>query len=231
MVQALVFLKSRLIPSLGRGMQLQVELRFVTKMPVSDALEESNMQTKSHPKALTSTLHEIANNFRLTGWISFWMQLGLAVVCAISLLFAWSGRNFSEQTHQGIGISIFWAVLGILVLAASVYWDFRYTRIAKRLRHPHPDMRPSKADTVGFVRLGLIMSLVGMLVMLLGSGAAIGVLVAKSVSQPPGVAITDPNRIIRALDVFVTVANVNGVGAHFIGTVASLWLLERVYRH
>lgn len=68
-------------------------------------------------------------------------------------------------------------------------------------------------DTIRRVRLGLIVGLVGILLNLCGDGSASGVLVAKAVSQPPGVAITDPNRIIRALDVFVTVANVNGIAA------------------
>jgi hypothetical protein len=59
----------------------------------------------------------------------------------------------------------------------------------------------------------------------------VSVLVAKAVSQPPGVAITDPNKIIRALDVFIVVANINGIAAHFVGTVASIWLLEKVHQH
>jgi hypothetical protein len=75
------------------------------------------------------------------------------------------------------------------------------------------------------------MSLVGILLNLLGGGATLGVLVAKAVSQPPGVAITDPNRIIRGLDVFVMVANINGIAAHFVGNVASLWLIDQVHRH
>jgi len=91
-------------------------------------------------------------------------------------------------------------------------------------------LRPKKADTIQLLRLGVIVGLVGILLFLLGAGATLGVLVAKSVSQPPGVAITDPNRIVRALDVFVAVANVNGIAAHFVGTVSAIFLLERIHR-
>ncbi|WP_083889659.1 DUF3611 family protein [Nostoc sp. PCC 7107] len=49
------------------------------------------------------------------------------------------------------------------------------------------------------------------LLTLLGAGSTLGTLVAKSISQALGVAITNPNKIIRALDVFVVVANINGV--------------------
>ncbi len=46
------------------------------------------------------------------------------------------------------------------------------------------------------LRLAVIVGFVGMLLTILGNGATIGVLLAKSVAQPQGVAIYDPNRII-----------------------------------
>jgi hypothetical protein len=38
----------------------------------------------------------------------------------------------------------------------------------------------------------------------------------------------NPNAVKRALDIFVTMANVNLIGAHFFGSVASLGLLNWV---
>jgi hypothetical protein len=84
---------------------------------------------------------------------------------------------------------------------------------------------------VKLLRLGVIIGFVGMLIALIGAGTSIGVLVAKTVSQPPGMAITDPNRIVRALDVFVVLANLNLIAAHLVGTVTSLWLLDRIHHH
>jgi hypothetical protein len=78
--------------------------------------------------------------------------------------------------------------------------------------------------------LGAIAGLVGMLLTILGGGATLGVLLAKSIAQPQGVAIYDPNRIIRSLDIFVAMANMNGIAAHFIGTATSLGLLNWLYR-
>ena len=189
-----------------------------------------NMQTESESHPLSPTIEGIATTFRITGWIDFWLQLALVVVCSFTLLFAISGRNFSTETTSGIGIGIFWAVCGLLSLCFSAFLAFRYTRIAKGLHNPKTDLRPKKADTIQLLRLGVIVGLVGILLFLLGAGATLGVLVAKSVSQPPGVAITDPNRIVRALDVFVAVANVNGIAAHFVGTVSAIFLLERIHR-
>ncbi|MBE9206738.1 DUF3611 family protein [Nostoc sp. LEGE 06077] len=189
------------------------------------------MQTETEARTLAPSLQAIGNTIHWTGWITFWLQLGLAVVSGIAVLFASTGRGFADQPNAGLGVGIFWAVCGIVALLFSVYWDFRYTRLGKRLENPNHALHPSKADTIAAIRLGIIVSLIGILLTLLGAGSTLGVLVAKSISQPPGVAITDPNKIIRALDVFVAVANINGITAHFVGVVASLWLWERVHNH
>lgn len=188
------------------------------------------MQTKVDSSSISPAQQKVISTFRLVGWIAFWVELGLAVATGLVLLFAVSGRNFATQTITGIGIGIFWAVCGVIALCFSVYVAFRYTRIAKGLRNPNPSLHPKKSDTIKFLRLAVIVSLVGILLSLLGAGATMGVLVAKSISQPPGVAITDPNKIIRALDVFVAVANINGLTGNFVGVVTSLGLLSWVHR-
>ncbi|MBV9385404.1 MAG: DUF3611 family protein [Chroococcidiopsidaceae cyanobacterium CP_BM_ER_R8_30] len=188
------------------------------------------METKLD-RSITPTVRDIAIKLRLTGWISFWIQLGLGVVAVLCLLFAKSGRSFSTKTDPGIGAGMFWAGIGVLVLCFSIYLAFRYTRIAKGLLNPNPELHPKKADTTRLVRIAIITSLVGMLLALFGAGSTAGVLVAKSVSQPPGVAITDPNKIIRALDVFVEVANIDIIAAHLVGTVTSLWLVDQIHHH
>lgn len=175
--------------------------------------------------------HKIATQIRLTGWITLWVQLALALVCTLLLLFASPGREFAQQPNPGLGIGVFWAVTAILFLLFSIFWDFRYTRIGRRLDNPKTSLHPSKADTTRAIRMGVMVGLLGILLSILGATTSVSVLVAKAVSQPPGVAITDANKIIRALDVFIVVANINGIAAHFVGTVASLWLLEKVHQH
>nr|WP_066381816.1 DUF3611 family protein [Anabaena sp. CA = ATCC 33047] len=194
-----------------------------------------NMQAESQTETglvhTTPKLHDIAKMIRTTGRIAFWVQLTLAVVTALALLFAATGRDFADRQTSGLGVGIFWAIAGLLALFFSVYWDYRYSRIGKLLDNPNPTLHPSKADTTRAIRLGILASLIGILLTLLGAGATLAVLTAKVVSQPPGVAIIDPNKIIRALDVFVMVANINGIAAHFIGAVSSMWLLEKVHQH
>lgn len=196
---------------------------------------ESETQTQSpmvkHSSSLPPKLYDIANKIRLTGWITLWVQLALALVSGFILLVAATGRNVSEQPIAGLGIGLFWAGCGVIVLLFAVYWDFRYTRIGRRLANPNHALHPSKADTIATIRLGIAVSLLGILIAIIGSGASTAVLVAKAVSQPPGVAITDPYKIIRAMDVFVVVANITVIAANFIGNIASMWLLETVNQH
>ncbi|WP_201253412.1 DUF3611 family protein [Nodularia spumigena] len=188
----------------------------------------SSLATSHHSR---NKIPKIAHQIRLTGWVMLWVQLALALVSGLLLLFSSTGRNFANQPNPGLGIGVIWAIIGILLLLFSVFWDFRYTRIGRRLGNINPTLHPSKADTTRAIRMGILVSLVGIFIAILGAGTSVSVLVAKAVSQPPGVAITDPNKIIRALDVFIVVANINGIAAHFVGTVASIWLLEKVHQH
>ena len=73
-------------------------------------------------------------------------------------------------------------------------------------------------------------SALGLTTAILGTAFSIALLVAKTVSQPPGIAITDPQKIVRAVDVFVLLANFTIVVAHFIGVLTCLWILNRIYR-
>lgn len=204
------------------------------------------MQTQAEEQILNPKVERIANILRLIGWVSFWLQLGIGAASSLMVIFAISGRNFSQAitpptprvgvptytqgTTPGIGVSIFWAICGILVLLFSLYLSFRLTRFARRLRNPNPEVHPKKAVVMQLLRIGVISSLVGMLLFIFGGGSGLGVLLSKSIAQPQGVAIYDPTRIIRSLDIFVAMANMNGIAAHFVGTVVFLGLFNWLHR-
>lgn len=175
------------------------------------------------------TKQEFAATFRIAGRVSFWVQLVLGGISGIALLFASFSRNVTAQTNNpGIGFGIFLAIVGILLLCFRVYWALRYRRLAKRLQTPNSVNHPRKEDVIQVLRIGLIVSLVGLLIAFVGSEATVAVVLAKSLAQPQGVAIYNPENVIRSLDIFVILANVNMIGAHFFGGVTSLGLLEWV---
>lgn len=202
------------------------------------------MTMQTEPELHTSPLLErIATVLRLGGWISFWVELILAALAATTVIFAATGRNFNQQlpalpgsvpgvavptpaATPGLGIGIFWAACGLVALVFNIYIAFRITRLARRLRNPNPNVHPKKSEVLQVLQIGVIAGLVGMLLTILGGGATLGILLAKSISQPQAIAIYTPARIIRSLDIFVALANMNGIAANFIATVSSLGLYK-----
>lgn len=177
---------------------------------------------------------QIATMFRVVGWISLGLQLTLGAVSGVAILFSTiPAQELNEKAaNPGTGFGIFLAICGVLVLFVSAFLAFRYTRIAKRLEDPNPSLRPKKTNTIKILRISLTVSVVGMFLTLLGAEAAAGLLLAKALTQPTGLAVYNPERIIRPLDVFVIQANINVIAAHFVGIVAALWLLKSVHpRH
>lgn len=195
-------------------------------------------------QSLESKLEKVGNVLRLTGWIGLSVQIGFGAISLLMVVFAITGQNFSQATAlpsaitpgvavpvnqgvtPGIGIGIFWAVWGILALLAGIYLTFRQTRLARRLRHADTLKHPTKAEVMTVLRLGAIVGLVGMLLTILGGGATLGVLLSKAIAQPQGMAIYNPTRVIRSIDIMVAMANMSGITAHFVGTVASLSVFE-----
>jgi len=189
------------------------------------------MQVQPDRNLVKPDFERIAKILRYAGWGAFWVQLGLAATATLCVVFAISGRNVSqEETTPGMGIGIFWAVCSVLALFVAIYFAFRWTRFARRLRNPNPSLHPARADVLRLLRWGIILGFVGMLFAILGEGATLGILLAKSISQPQGVAVYNPERIIRSLDVFVAMANINGIAAHFIGATTSLGLFNWLHQ-
>ncbi len=188
------------------------------------------MREKLDTSSLPPALQRIALTLRTIGRISFWLQTGLGIVSLLILVFASFSINLGRQpaqgSAQGTGFGIFFAICGLVTLGVGAYFALRYSRIALQLQETG---RPSKAETLQIIRLGLIVNMAGMLLTILGAFATIGSILAKSFSQFQG-ALTalDPSRFVQPADLFVVQANTNTIAAHFVGIAASLWLFNRV---
>ncbi|HBB36017.1 MAG TPA: hypothetical protein DDZ80_15045 [Cyanobacteria bacterium UBA8803] len=175
------------------------------------------------------TKQQFAATFRTVSQFSFWIQLVLGAISVIALLLAIFSRNLSVKTdNASTGFAIFLAIVGIVLLCFRVYWAFRYRRLAKRLQSPNRELHPSKKDIIKVLQIGLIVSLGGMLLAFLASEVSVVVLLAKALAEPQGVAVYNRENVIRSLDIFIVLANINMIGAHFVGSVTSLGLLEWV---
>lgn len=181
-----------------------------------------NLESLSHPPSKQQFL----TTFRLVGRISFWVQLTLGAISGIALLLAWFSRNVSTLTNNaGIGFGIFLGVVGILLLCFRIYYALRYRRLAKLIQTSNSQIPLKKEDVIKVLRMGLIISLLGLLISFVASETTVAVILGKTLAQPQGVAVYRPENLIRSLDIFVMLANVNMIGAHFFGAVTSLGLL------
>jgi len=185
----------------------------------------------NQPESLSQPLTQsgFVATFRLFSRFSFWIQFFFGAVSGIVLLFAMLGRNMSEQTNNaGIGFGVFLAIVGLLLLCFRIFWDFRYRLLGRLLHAENSQVDPSKEHITHTLRVGLISSLVGVLIAFVASEETVAVVLAKTLSQPQALAAYTPENVIRSLDIFVTMANVNLIGAHFFGAVTSLGLLNWV---
>lgn len=191
------------------------------------------MSSQIDSYSLPPAVRRVASAFRITGAISFWAQLILAVVSTLVLLFAiFSFNSRTNAANPGTGFGLLLAFGGLIALYAGAYWAFSYTRLSKRLRSPNSQTRPKPRDVTQSLRIGLIINLVGMLLTLMGAQAIVGTLLGKSLSQPQGGAIFAERltQYVQPLDIFVVQANTNTILAHFVGVVASLWLIRSMSR-
>jgi hypothetical protein len=179
--------------------------------------------------SISSNVLKVTNLLRICGWVSFWGQSVLATISTLILLFALVTRSAGggAVNNPGTGSGLLFAFLGLGAVYLSIFWSYRYTVMAKKLKL---DDRPSRANTLQQLKIGLIISLVGMFLTLIGAEAIVGVLVAKSLSQAQTALITpdSANRIVQPIDIFIVQANTNTMLAHFTGLLCGFWLQDRI---
>jgi hypothetical protein len=193
--------------------------------------------TQSNVSPFFPALRGLGYQFRLIGWLSFWLKLVLAIVSLVIVLFASAtaanrvpvpGQVAAAAASVNIGIPFL--IGGVVCLTISVAWSFSYTRLGRRLVVPTPKMQPSKAETTRMIKLALITDLIGMLLMVVGGESIGGVLFGKALSQGVGSFINiDPSRFIQPSDLLVILSCIHGISGLFIGLSSSLWLLQQTY--
>ena len=184
---------------------------------------------------LPPAVRRIVGSMRVIGGVSLWSQGILAVVATLSLIFSSAVLTLENNTgpevardNPGAGVGFLFAAIALLLLYAGTFWAFRYTRISRKLRARDGRERPKPGAVIRALKLGLILNLAGTFASLLGDGAWTGALMAKAFAQGPGQfgvpqAIT---QTIQGLDILVLQSIVIIQLAHFIGLMASLWLVQ-----
>ncbi|MDZ4870925.1 MAG: hypothetical protein CLLPBCKN_000313 [Chroococcidiopsis cubana SAG 39.79] len=175
----------------------------------------------------TPTKQRFAATFRVVSRFSFWIQLALASTSGIALTFAVFSRSLSVATENAaIGLSIFLAVVGVLLAVFRIFWAFRGRVLARRLQSPERELHPRKEEVIQVLKIGLIASFIGMLLAFIASEVSAISILSQALAVPQGVAVYQQGNVIRSLDILVILANVNLIGTHLVGSLTSLGLLE-----
>ena len=191
-------------------------------------------ETVPHGGAPTPAHLSLAGHLRIFGAVAFWLEVPLGLVAALLLFVAASSHYYAEnQLKLPSALSwaegVVWAHIatGILILTViGFYLCVRWARSLKTGVEPARTLQRIKR-LITSINFG---SSLGVSIAILGTAFSIALLIAKTVSQPPGIAITDPQKIVRAVDVFVLLANFLIVVAHFLGLLIGLWVLSRIHR-
>lgn len=185
------------------------------------------IQSKAESTSQLPKKREFASTLQLLARISYWAHLLLGITSGIILSLVVFSRNFSDQTNNiAISFSLVLALVSLVAIGFRVYWALRYRNLAKNLQLANRNLQPNRLEIIRVLRFGLLVSGLGMVLAFVASETAIISIIAKAIAQPQGVVVYNPEKIIRPADLFLVLASLNILGAHFLGSVNSLGLLN-----
>lgn len=179
----------------------------------------------------------IATAFRRLGWFAFFVQIVLAFIPICVLLFALFVLKTSPD-GTGTLIEVILAYGCLLFLPFSIFWSFRYQKIGEQLGSS--TQFPSLQQVKRTLRIGIIVNLIGMVCAVLVAMGAVGTLLFRVLTLPPGAipmlqqgqavnsTALNTNQWIVPLDLVWLQALVNTIAAQLVGIIVSLFLLDRV---
>ncbi|MFN3360275.1 MAG: DUF3611 family protein [Pseudanabaenaceae cyanobacterium] len=176
---------------------------------------------------LSPRLLKTIRAFRFYGLVGLWTHGVPGVIAGVLLLFAGIRGNEGTASNPGTlpGVAAAWIAWALVV--AGFVWSYIYIRWAKQLADIQ---RPTKAQTLIQLKIGLGISLGGQFTALLAAFAIVGTLAQRALFRTQGLIVDDPSRFVEPIDLFVVQASLLILLAHFLGTLISLWLLDRVTR-
>lgn len=178
------------------------------------------------------------------GWWAWWIQLVLSTISGVIVLFAiaFPGVNI-RTTASSIGVLLCGSSVAIAL--TSLLWTYGYTRLAIRVRQSQPKfLANAPARVRGYIRVGLIISVFGLFVGLVGLQAIVGTLLARllgtgiattpySALQSNGLSRTGAGFVngasmVQPVDVLVIQACANAMSSLLAGLITAIWLRGRL---
>lgn len=186
-----------------------------------------NPGSSNIPVTKSARMRQAANALRWAGLVGFWIQVFLGVVSTVTLALAIV--NKTERSSSGVGFSIFCGVCGLICLIVGICISFRYGKLARKFARPNSSP-PKKSATIKLIQIGIITSMVGILISILGAETIAGLVLSKTLSLDPTKMFNNQTNteFVNSLDVFIIQACINIIAGHFAGLVSSFWIFSSI---
>jgi hypothetical protein len=180
-------------------------------------------------RKIPSPKGSLARTFARFGWIGFWLQVALGAIPALLMVYAFL---FSGGGTRGRVLLLeALTVGGLLVLAFTTVWFYRYTRLAKRIAAPTD--RPSQSVVQRVAWIGVAASTLGIVFSMLVMLGEAAVLLSYFLRAPQaGVPVIQTagagqSTWVSAIDIISLLALMLITFGELIVLAFSLWLLFR----
>jgi hypothetical protein len=199
----------------------------MTKESEITPFSERGNTSSPPPTSKSARMRRVATTLKWGGLAGFWIQVCLGVVSAVTLALAII-NPIETKSQAGISFSLFCAVCGLICLIVGICLAFRYNKMAGQFTRPNITP-PKKSTTIKIVQIGLMTSLAGTFLTLLGVETIAGIVLSKTLVLGQGEVFTSKGKeYVNSLDIFIIQACINIIAAHFAGIVSSLWILSRI---
>jgi Protein of unknown function (DUF3611) len=179
-----------------------------------------------------TSLQPIAASLRRCGWLGLWIQLVVAILPVAMLMFVVFGRATGSQVS--FRFTNYLAILGLLILAFTTCWFYRYTRLAKKMADPERQPPWNKVATRLWV--GVWAGTIGITVSVMILFVEVVRLLIHFLNAPqagvPVIRTEAESRAdwVSALDVVSLLADLCTLIGELAVVGISLWLLFRITR-
>ena len=177
---------------------------------------------------------QIARYCRWLGWAGLILQSLLGVMPLVVVIARLVVTPQWRSLRSSFGLWV--ALVGLAILLFSIYWCFRYIRMAARLEDP--DLRPAKSAVKRNLKLGLLSNLALVTLGVLLALWRVTALTLKMLTLhqgatvvSPGQAAAIPGGLITPSSMIAIQAMVSAIAAGLVGVIIALLLIYQVGRH
>ena len=169
--------------------------------------------------------------FSRLGWAGLWLQVVFGSLPIILTVYYFTFSRSSTTTRGGLPFVEYLTIIDLLILLFTIYWSYRYTRLAREMMNP--ERRPPESTVLRTVWIGVTASTVGMLFsMIVLLIEAANMLFAFLRAPQGGIPMvqttgTDAPYWVSSVDMVSLMALILTLFAELIVLVFSLWLLFR----